>query len=173
MDGGGPPRIVRTARPSDDEQVIRIVVPGTPKALARNRHRIITPKGKAPFVGNYLPAKSRNEQAVIRDFAAQAMGGRALLEGPIDLRIAAYLAIPPSWSKKKQQAARNDFLRPTGRPDIDNLTKQIDALKEIVWRDDAQVTDAAMWKRYSDEPRLVIEIRQIVLADKTLWDNAA
>jgi len=154
--------------------VIRIVVPGTPKPLARNRHRIITPKGKASFVGNYLPAKSRNEQAVIRVFAAQAMGGRALLEGPIDLRLAVYLPIAASWSKKKKHAARDGSIRPTGRPDIDNFIKlAMDAVKSIVWQDDSQVVTLASWKLYSAEPRLVIEIRQIALADKTLWDSAA
>ena len=147
------------------ETVIRIVVPGTPKPLERNRHRIITPKGKPAFVGNYLPAKSRNEQAVIRDFAARAMEGRPPMEGPIDLRLAVYLPIPASWSKKKQQAARDGTIRPTGRPDFDNFVKlACDAVKDIVLRDDAQITDAAIWKRFSDEPRIVIELRPIVLA---------
>jgi Holliday junction resolvase RusA-like endonuclease len=147
------------------ETVIRIIVPGTPKPLERNRHRIITPKRRPAFVGNYLPAKSRNEQAVIRDFAALAMNGRPPIEGPVDLRLAVYLPIAPSWSKKKQEAARAGYIRPTARPDIDNFVKlAMDAAKSIVWRDDSQVTDAAMWKRFSDTPRLVIEIRPIVLA---------
>lgn len=153
MDGGG-----------SIQSVIRIVVPGTPKPLERNRHRIIAPKGKPAFVGNYLPTKSRNEQAVIRDFGAQAMGGRPPLEGPIDLRVAVYLPIAASWPKKKQQAARDGLIRPAGRPDIDNFIKlAMDAAKNIVWRDDSQVTDVAMWKRFSDQPRLVIEIRPIIL----------
>lgn len=153
MDGGAPV-----------ETVIRIVVPGTPKPLERNRHRIITPKGRPAFVGNYLPVKSRNEQAVIRDFAAQAMGGKPPMEGPIDLRVAVYLPIAASWSKKKQAAARAGTIRPTSKPDFDNFVKlACDSLSTLAFRDDSQVTDAAVFKRYSDNPRLVIEVRPIAL----------
>jgi Holliday junction resolvase RusA-like endonuclease len=145
------------------ETVIRIVVPGPPKALERNRHRIVTPKGKASFVSNFLPAKSRNEQAVIRDMAEQVMAGRPPLEGPIDLRIAAYMPVAASWSKRKREDALAGLMRPTGKPDFDNVTKNVDAFKEVVWRDDAQVTDFSFAFRYSDRPRLVIEVRPIVL----------
>lgn len=148
------------------ETVIRIIVPGPPKPLGRNRHRIVTPKGKKSFVGSYLPTESRNEKAVIRDFASQAMKGRPPIEGPVDIRIAAYLPIPPSWSGRKQAAALAGGIRPAVGIDADNIIKLAwDAFKHVVWRDDSQVTDAAVWKRYSDRPRLVIEVRPIVLGN--------
>lgn len=108
-----------------------------------------------------MPAESRNEEAVIRDFAQQQMKGRPPFEGPIDLRFAAYMPVPATWSKKKQAAALAGKIRPVGRPDADNLLKRVDALKKIVWRDDSQVSDGAVFKRFSDRPRLIIEIRPL------------
>ena len=139
---------------------IRIEVPGPPKALERNRHRIVKKRDGSQFVANYLPAKSRAEQSSIRKFAWEVMGNRAPLEGAVDLRVAAYMPVPTSWSKRKQAEALSDQARPTGRPDFDNIIKNVsDAFKEIVWRDDTLVTDAAVFLRYSDRPRLVIEVR--------------
>jgi Holliday junction resolvase RusA-like endonuclease len=142
--------------------IIRIAVPGLPKPLERNRHRIMRGKAGTSFVVNYLPAKSRNEQAVIRDFAQVAMQGRAPCEGAVELRVVLWLPVPLSWSKKKQEQALGGVILPTGKPDFDNLVKQLcDALKGIVWRDDAQVVDAFIWKRYSSKPEMVAEIRPL------------
>ena len=146
-------------------ETVCIVVPGPPKPLERNRHRIVKARSGATFVSNYTPAKSRNEQAVIRDMADQQMNGRAPFEGPIDLRFVAYMPVPASWSKRKQDRAIEDWIRPTGKPDADNFLKMVDALKGIVWRDDAQVTDCCLWKRYSVRPRTIIEVRPMTWED--------
>lgn len=143
-------------------EAIRIVVPGPPKALERNRHRIVNKKTGEQFVTNYLPTKSRAESSAIRRFAFFAMGKRPPFTGPIDLRFAAYLPIAASWSKKKRAQALADEIRPTGSPDFDNILKLLsDSFKELVWRDDKQVTDCKGGKRYSDRPRLVIEVREL------------
>jgi Holliday junction resolvase RusA-like endonuclease len=105
--------------------------------------------------------ETRNEQAVFRDRAETAMAGRIPLDQAIEINIAFYMPIPQSWSRKKQAAALADLVRPITKPDFDNCSKMIDALKGIVWRDDCRVTDAHIYKRYSDRPRLVIEIRGI------------
>jgi Holliday junction resolvase RusA-like endonuclease len=143
------------------ETVIRIVVPGAPKAWQRAGHRIIAPKGKKAFVSTYTPAQTRSEQDAIKLFASLAMQGRPPLEGPLDLRFAAYFAVPDSWSAKKKAQALEGIIRPTRKPDADNLVKQCDALNGLVFKDDSQITDVAVWKRYSDRPRVVIEIRPI------------
>jgi|SRR6185437_11404579 len=143
--------------------VIRICIPGKPQPLERNRHRIVRPKAGPAYVSNYLPTKSRNEQAIIRDFASRAMRGNPPWEGPVDLRIVAYVPIPRSWSKKKQQQALEGRLLPVTKPDFDNYDKMVDALKHVVWRDDSQVCAHGFWKFYSPRPELVIEIRPIVL----------
>ena len=136
-------------------------MPGTPKPLERNRHKIIQPKGGAAYVSNYLPTASRNEQAVIRDFARQAMQNRIPFAGAIDLRIVVFRPVPASWSAKRRAAACDGTLLPITKPDFDNYGKMVDALKSIVWRDDAQVCRFFFWKVYSETPELVMEIRPI------------
>jgi Holliday junction resolvase RusA-like endonuclease len=143
-------------------EVIRIEIPGSPKAVPRQRHRIVTPKNKPAFVHNYQVSDSRNEAAVIRDFAQQAMNKQPPIEGPVELRFVCYMPVPPGWSMKKQRAALADQIRPHGRPDVDNLLRRVDSFKKVIWRDDSQITDAAVWKRYSDRPRVVVEIRPLV-----------
>lgn len=144
-----------------DGGVIRIVIPGVPKALERARHRLVTPRARKPFVATYTPAQTRSEQGAIKLFAQRAMEGRAPIEGPVDFRFTAFLPVPASWSQRKRAAALAGEILPVSRPDLDNYAKMKDALKEIVWRDDSQVTDEHLWKRYSDQPRIVMEIRPL------------
>lgn len=142
--------------------LIRVVVPGPPRALERNRHRIVTTKDRRQFVANYLPSQSAKEQSTIRWYAQKAMGNRPPIDCPFELKFAAYLAVPASWSRKKQAAALNDELRPGHRPDLSNLVKQCeDAMNKICYRDDSLITDCALFKRYSTNPRIVIEIRPL------------
>ena len=145
--------------------VIRFVVPGVPRGAQRARSTVITPRNRPSFISTYTPTETRAEQSAIRLFAATAMAGRPPLEGPLDLRISAYFSVPASWSGRKRALALSDRLRPTGKPDHDNIDKLIcDSLKGVTWLDDSQVTDAHLWKRYAREPRITVEIRQIVLA---------
>lgn len=144
-----------------DPGVIRIVVPGDPKGAGRGKARAIKGEDGKHKAMVYTPENTRTMGGIIRMFAVDAMAGRAPLECPIDLRIGAYRAIPPSWSKKKQAAALAGAIFPTSKPDNTNILRYEDALSKIVWRDDAQITDTTIRKRYSDRPRLVIEVRQI------------
>lgn len=50
-------------------------------------------------------------------------------------------------------------LRPTTKPDIDNLVKGIkDSLSKVLWYDDSQVTELVARKLYSDNPRAEVTI---------------
>jgi len=144
---------------------IRIVVPGPPTAWQRAGHRIAKAKSGALFVQSYTQTKTREAQTDIKVIAHETMKGRAPINGPIDLRFAAFLPVPASWSKKKTQDALADRVRPTTKPDFDNYSRMIDALKQIVWTDDSRVTDAGVFKRYSATPKLVIEVRALTWTD--------
>ncbi|WP_051305069.1 RusA family crossover junction endodeoxyribonuclease [Chitinilyticum litopenaei] len=100
-------------------------------------------------------------------FARQAIGDQALLIGPVQLRIDAFVQIPASWSKKKQAAALAGEIMPTGKPDADNVAKAIsDALNGIAWKDDAQAVDLVFRKRYAATPCAVVTI-----TDLTVFQN--
>lgn len=80
---------------------------------------------------------------------------------PLDLRIMAYYTIPASASKKKQALMRSKAIRPTKKPDWDNIGKVVaDALNTRAYHDDAQVVDSMIRKFYSDNPRVEVFIEE-------------
>lgn len=80
----------------------------------------------------------------------------------LDVRVMAYYTIPKSISKKKRQAMLDHKVRPTKKPDFDNIGKVIcDSLNGIAYRDDVQIVDAQVRKFYSDTPRVVVIITDI------------
>jgi Holliday junction resolvase RusA-like endonuclease len=152
-----------------DPTAIRIVLPGVPRAWQRSGERVIVPKsGAKPFVHHFTPAQTAREQDGLRFIAQAAMRGRPPLDCAVDFRMTAFMPIPPSWSKRKQENALAGLIWPTPKPDLDNIAKMKDALKAIVWRDDALVCAEYFLKVYSDRPRVVIEVRPLGVVPQSL-----
>lgn len=83
-------------------------------------------------------------------------------EAMLDVRILAYYGIPKSVSKKRRQAMLDMKIRPTKKPDFDNIGKVIcDSLNGVAYKDDSQIVDSQVRKFYSDCPRVVVKISQI------------
>jgi Holliday junction resolvase RusA-like endonuclease len=87
----------------------------------------------------------------------------APLEGPLALRIRAVFRVPDSWSQKKKVAAvLQGSIRPTGKPDLDNVLKHVkDVMTDLCfWKDDAQVVEylQGTGKYYGLAPRIEVEI---------------
>jgi len=119
------------------------------------------PRGKGRTIGrmhNVLPAKTKAYQDALAWAGKAEMAGKPLFDGPLAVVVLAAMAIPPSWSKKKQQAAIRGEIYPTGVPDLDNIMKCLDAFNGVVWRDDATVVNATISKRYSVDPCLLITV---------------
>lgn len=131
--------------------MIVIELAGAP--LGKGRPRFMRATGHA-----YTPEKTRNFESNLLLAAQDVMAGRVPMEGPLSVRVQAYLPIPKSWSKKKQAGALLGAIRPTSKPDWENLAKMLDAFNKIVWCDDSQVVDGFVCKRYSDRPRLRVEV---------------
>jgi len=78
----------------------------------------------------------------------------------LGLIVEAYFAIPMSASRKKREGMLAGTLRPTGKPDLDNVLKVVaDSLNGIAYRDDAQIAWAMVTKLYSDRPRVEVTLR--------------
>lgn len=136
---------------------VTIVVAGDPVAKGRPR---MTRTGRA-----YTPAKTRQYETYARLVAQQEMQGRRLLEGALHMKLRVDLAIPSSWSKKKQQAALIGEVMPCVKPDLDNFLKAIaDSLAGVVFADDKQVVSVTATKRYSQTPKMVVTIAPEVAA---------
>ena len=78
---------------------------------------------------------------------------------PLVVQITAFYGIPKSTSKKKRQDMLFEKIRPTKKPDIDNLCKVVlDSLNQIAYHDDAQIVKATVSKFYSDYPRVFVQL---------------
>jgi Holliday junction resolvase RusA-like endonuclease len=141
---------------------VRIDIPGDPKGMGRAKSRLIKTKDGRQFTTHYTPEASRIEAGVIRMYAEKAMAGQAPFQGPAVLHVAAYLPVPKSFTKKMREGALTQVptVWPTKKPDFDNISRFIDQLKGVVWGDDCQVVDSHTFKRYTDRPRLVIQIKE-------------
>lgn len=104
------------------------------------------------------PKESRDYKSFVRLIASQHAPENLITED-IKLTIDVYRKIPKSFSKKKRQMALNGEIRPTTKPDIDNLAKGIkDGLSKVLWHDDSQVIELVARKWYSENPRAVVTV---------------
>lgn len=121
------------------------------------------PVGKArPRVtahGTYTPKKTKDYEALVqREYKAQCRG---LYFGTdkIAISITAYYPIPKSAGKAKRQRMLDGYIRPTVKPDFDNVCKAVcDALNGIAYYDDSQIVEAGFIKMYDDNPRVKVKI---------------
>ena len=112
-------------------------------------HTTFTPPDTVKY--EQLAKASYNRVATKRDFIAI---------GDIEVKIMAYFKIPASASKAAKTRMLEDRLRPTKKPDVDNIIKIVlDALNNTAWHDDAQVTDVICEKHYGIIPRVEVTIR--------------
>ena len=92
----------------------------------------------------------------------QQVGVKFPDDAMLDVRIFAYYSIPKSVSKKKRQAMLDKRIRPTKKPDFDNIGKVIcDSLNGVAYRDDTQVVDCMVRKFYAEIPRVLVTIEEI------------
>jgi len=89
--------------------------------------------------------------------------GRQPLDGPLALSITVFRPRPKGHfgtgknSTKLKDWAVLEF--PTTKPDVLKLSRAVeDALTGIVWRDDSQITDEVLFKRYGQPERVVIRV---------------
>ena len=84
----------------------------------------------------------------------------------LDMRILAFYSIPKSATKKNKELMKKQLLRPTKKPDMDNVVKIIaDSLNQVAYRDDTQIVDCQCRKFYSDNPRVEVIIQEVKTDD--------
>lgn len=137
--------------------VVSFVVPGEPQG--KGRARVGKVGGHARM---FTPAKTVAYEGLIAMAAQQAMRGGAPLEGPLALSVEAVATIPASWSKKRRSEALAGLLRPTTKPDIDNIVKAVgDGANGVAWGDDRQIVQLTALKRYGERPELRVIVARI------------
>ena len=121
-------------------------VEGPPRGKGRARFA-----RRGNFVSTYTDSKTVDYETHIRACAIKAMGSSEPLESPVSVYLYARIPIPASYSKKKREACISGDIRPTKKPDIDNIAKAfLDAMNGIVYLDDKQVVSLHVTKVYGD-----------------------
>lgn len=112
--------------------------------------------------GRYGRYKDIDNEAYQRAIAlnAKVKHNGILLKGALRADITFHMQIPKSYSQKKKDALLGEFH--WKRPDVDNLQKLIfDALNEIVYKDDGQISWVVAKKLYSKNPHIEVIISEI------------
>jgi Holliday junction resolvase RusA-like endonuclease len=101
----------------------------------------------------YTPKETTQYENLVRTIFVQQRGCWEITLFPITMTVTAVFPIPKSASKKIRAAMIAGLVRPTKRPDWDNIGKIIsDSLNEIAYKDDSQVVDAHVKKFYGESP---------------------
>lgn len=135
---------------------IELVVPGEPQGKLRAKAVRI-----GEHVSTYTPDKTVKFETYIRELFAVKYPDFVPMEGALILKFIAWVSIPKSTSKKKKVLMQQGVIRPTKKPDIDNILKVIlDALQSVAFRNDSQFVAGLPLKYYSERPRLEIRIEE-------------
>ena len=113
------------------------------------------------FVSTYSPQKTKTYEDEIRLMAKAAMGASEALKTPVTVAIYIRVGIPKSFSKQKRKDALANHIRPTKKPDIDNIAKCfLDAMNGIVYLDDKQVVSLHITKEYAETPAVDVMVKE-------------
>ena len=134
---------------------MKFTIPGEPTAKGRPR---FTKTGRT-----YTPEKTANYEAMVGWYFNQTKTDDfEMLQDCVTANIICYFKIPNSMSKKNTVKAEYGVLRPTKKPDLDNIAKSIlDSLNGLAYKDDSQVIGLQIEKYYSKEPRVEVELMEV------------
>jgi hypothetical protein len=137
--------------------MVKFTVLGEPAGKGRPRF-----SNAGQYVKAYTPEKTVSYENLVKlEYRRQCDDYRFEDGVPLDLRIIAYYSIPKSTSKKKKALMEQYKIRPMKKPDNDNIVKIIqDALNLVAYHDDVQIVDCQLRKFYSQNPRVVVTIRE-------------
>jgi Holliday junction resolvase RusA-like endonuclease len=143
---------------------VKFIVLGEPQGKGRPRFgaRYSQAAGRA-FVNVRTPEKTVAYENLVKiEYGMQTQNFRFEDGSQLDMRIMAYYGIPKSASKKKKAAMIEGRIRPTKKPDMDNVVKIIaDSLNQIAYKDDTQIVDCQCRKFYGEEPRVEVMIQEV------------
>lgn len=135
--------------------MIRFTIPGEPQGKGRPK---FSKRGNIAIART--PEKTVIYENLVRmEYQRQCGNVRFSDNEQLCMTVNAFYAIPKSASKAKRTAMLKGEIRPTKKPDVDNVLKVIaDSLNQIAYRDDAQIVRAVINKRYALTPCVCVEI---------------
>ena len=136
---------------------MKFIVPGEP--TGKGRPRVVR---NGALTRAFTPQKTASYENLVKlEYQSQSKGA-TFDNRQIRMDIKAYYALAKSDSKRRRMEKLSGALRPTKKPDIDNVYKIVaDALNGIAYRDDSQIVAASIEKHYAEQPRVEIEITEV------------
>ena len=137
---------------------MRFVIPGPPQGKGRPR---FSTYGGA--VRTHTPQKTvAYENLVKLEYERQCNGRRFADDSLLSVEIVAFFSMPKNVSKVKRAAMLEGKIRPTKKPDVDNIAKIIcDSLNGIAYHDDKQIVKLIVYKYYASIPRVTVCISEV------------
>lgn len=137
---------------------IEFTVLGEPQGKARpkfSRH--------GTYVTVRTPEKTKAyEENIKASFWEQCGNEKFPEDSQLALNVYAYFKIPKNTSKKKKAVMLSGEIRPTKKPDIDNILKVVaDALNGVCYKDDKCIVKMNGEKYYADVPRIEVVMRTV------------
>lgn len=143
-------------------------------------------KGRPKFArhGNFVTTRTPDktvlyENLIKTEYRRQCGDTMFPEKEPISITVYAFFEIPKSVSKKKAAAMLSGEIRPTKKPDYDNIGKVVsDSLNKVAYHDDAQVVDGLVRKFYSETPGILVVLQSVeynnslVEKVRALWHKA-
>lgn len=130
------------------------------EAIGKGRPRVSRRGG---YVHTYTPERTRRfEENIKFEYLAHSCERPYTRDKSLYADIKIGVGIPRSYSKKDRENAINGILRPSKKPDIDNIIKSImDALNGLAYEDDSQIVQIHAIKEYVQEPFVEVQIGEV------------
>ena len=133
--------------------IVTFIIDGEPHGKGRHR---TTRTGHT-----YTPPKTVAYENKVKACYMERTLGDAL-QGPLKATIEAYYTIPKSRSKKAKEEMRENLVRPTKKPDADNVSKSVlDALNGLAYKDDSSVVELIVSKYWADEGFVKVTLEEM------------
>lgn len=134
--------------------MVLFTIPGEPKGKGRPKF-----SRQGNFVRTYTPEVTASYENLVRLEYQRQCGIFLGKDVQLTMDIRAYFGIPKSVSKAKRAAMIDGTVRPTKKPDMDNIVKIIaDSLNSFAYHDDSQIVSCTVEKYYSEHPRVDVYI---------------
>ena len=139
-------------------KTVTFTILGEPRG--KGRPRVVSRNG---FSKAYTPKETAMYENLVRvEYEVQTGRYRFSDASFLEMQIETYYSIPKSTSKKRKTSMLHGEIRPTKKPDADNVIKVIaDSLNNVAYKDDTQIVTCKCYKYYSDEPRVVVSIKEL------------
>ena len=127
------------------------------KPVGKGRPRF---KRMGNFVQTYTPTATADYEKLVR-LRFQNAGG-VITDKPVKVEVVALFAPPKSTRKRDRIEMLANRILLVKKPDCDNIAKIVlDALNKIAYKDDAQVAELSVKKRYAAAAKVFVHIEKI------------